>query len=273
MSIPGTSASAATPELRATSAGPSAELDDPQPQEREPTEHADVDQGDREQDQREPRLDRERDPDRAAPPGTPVGGEVGPGTVGRRPGGQGEGHRDGGEQHRRGPVAGLLEQDPAADRDDGEAEAAQEPERGVVPFRMPEGVDPDRVRQGPEGRLGAGEREIHRGEHERRPGQAEGDERERGGDPGDPERPGSTQADVGEVAPHGDRDREDERARGGDEADLGRREATIREDHRDERVEGPEHGAAEQEQEADGSHPVDGRPSGGSRIDVPDSEP
>ena len=63
-----TSAAAATADDSATSGAPAAQRDDPQRQEREPGEHADVGEADRQQHARQGRLDREHLADGAATP-------------------------------------------------------------------------------------------------------------------------------------------------------------------------------------------------------------
>ena len=69
------------------------------------------------------------------------------------------------------------------------------------------------------------------------------------------ERPRSTQADIGEVAPGRDRDGEPDGAQRGDETDLARREAAAGEDHRDERVQDAQRDAEGGDDDVEGQHP------------------
>ena len=239
----------------------SAELDEPQAEERVARDDPDVEERDDEEHRPQPWRDAQRDADRAEPPGPRRRGAVRPvgasGPRGRRPARMSPSGRSRRRRRRAAVarvVAGPVVEEPGADRPDGEGQAGQEADPRVAAATGTQGVDRDRVAQRlaeelktqyvTKSRTTTAIAQSRSSRITAAPAPIAQTWSVRG-------RPSRTSA----RCPHDrDGDREAERAEGGDEADLGRPESARGEDDRDERDEHADGQADGQVQGPQGDH-------------------
>ena len=188
----------------------------------------------------------------------PMRGQVRPPDV-RQERGPDEHHdRRSGEEHERGRVAGPVVEEAREDGRHREPEAREQPDPGVV--ATTQRIDRDRIGERLPRRLEHPERDQQQDHDQRRPRGDERRHRQARADGAHLERARSAQADIGEVAPRRDRDREPDGAERRDEPDLAGREAATGEDDRDERVQRRRARPERSDEDAQGDHgaqPID----------------